>query len=116
LTQSKLASWNAGAFARSSPTSTPPSVKPIDPQTVLRDRLVDWVEGLRRPPAEARHALRPLLQERLVFTPREDATGRYYEITGVGTVTPVLAGLVDTKAWCPRGDWVGVDTRISRRS
>lgn len=52
-----------------------PPVKPIDPQTmrtVLRDRLVDWVDGLRRPPAEARHALRPLLQEHLVFTPRED--------------------------------------------
>jgi hypothetical protein len=37
-----------------------------------------------------------------VFTPREDETGRYYEITGAGTITPVLAGIVDTKAWCPR--------------
>jgi hypothetical protein len=84
-----------------------PSVKPIDPQTlrtVLRDRLVDWLEGLHRPPAEARHALRPLLQERLVFTPRETRRGRYYEITGTQTVTPVLAGIVDTKAWCPRRD------------
>jgi hypothetical protein len=66
-----------------------PRVKRIDPptlRTVLRDRLVDWVGGLRRPPAEARHALRPLLQGRLVFTPREDAEGRrYYEISGVGT-------------------------------
>ena len=38
-----------------------------------------------------------------MFTPREDTTGRYNEITGVGTVTPVLARIVDTKAWCPRG-------------
>ncbi len=37
-----------------------------------------------------------------MFTLREDETGRYYEITGVGTITPVLAGIVDTKAWCPR--------------
>lgn len=55
-----------------------PSVKPIDPQTlrtVLRDRLVDWLEGLHRPPAEARHALRPLLQGApRVHAPR-DATG-----------------------------------------
>ena len=39
-----------------------------------------------------------------MFTPRQDAEGRYYEITAVGTVTPVLEGLVDTKAWCPRRD------------
>ena len=38
------------------------------------------------------------------FTPQEDAMGRYYEITGLGTVTPVLDGVVDTKAWCPRRD------------
>jgi site-specific DNA recombinase len=37
-------------------------VQPIDPLTlrrVLRTRLVSWIAGLRRPPSEARHALRP---------------------------------------------------------
>jgi len=39
-----------------------------------------------------------------MFTPRQDAEARYYEISAIGTVTPVLEGLVDTKAWCPRRD------------
>ena len=39
-----------------------------------------------------------------MFTPRQDAEARYYEISAIGTVTPVLEGLVDTKAWCLRRD------------
>ena len=56
-------------------------------------------------PAEARQALRPLLRERLVFTPKADDRGRYYEVTGVRTVTPVPAGVVDTKGVVSRRDY-----------
>jgi hypothetical protein len=41
------------------------------------------------------------------FTPRQDAEARYYEISAIGTVTPALEVLVDTKAWCPRRDSQG---------
>ena len=48
----------------------------------LRERLTDWQGLLHRQTAEARQILRRLLVGRLVFTPREDEKGRYYEFAG----------------------------------
>jgi hypothetical protein len=73
---------------------TPPVLDAAALRGTLRARLADWQATLRRQPVEARHVLRPLLQGRLVFTPKADDRGRYYEVTGVGTVRPVLAGVV----------------------
>jgi hypothetical protein len=74
--------------------------EPLTPGAMsgIRARWLGRLMRARAGPAcaPARGSLRGL--------PREDETGRYYEITGIGAVTPVLAGFVDTKAWCPRRD------------
>jgi hypothetical protein len=46
--------------------------------------------------------LQKLIEGRLTFEPREDATGRYYAFRGVGTVTK-LAGLVPQNMASPTG-------------
>jgi len=52
----------------------------------MRERLADWRGLLRREADAGKLALRALLTGPLVFTPKEDATGRYYEFSGEGTV------------------------------
>jgi hypothetical protein len=47
--------------------------------------------------------LQKLIEGRLTFEPREDATGRYYAFRGVGTVTKLLAGLVPQNVASPTG-------------
>ncbi len=59
----------------------------------LRARLEDWRGLLCRQVAQARQILRKLLVGKLVFTPKEDASGRYYEFVGQGTLRQVLAGV-----------------------
>ena len=54
--------------------------------------------------AEARQILRRLLVGRLVFTPREDEAGRYYEFAGKGSISEVLSGVVLPKGWWPQRD------------
>ena len=68
----------------------------------LRERLTDWQGLLHRQTAEARQILRRLLVGRLVFTPREDEKGRYYEFAGQGSISNLLAGVVLPKVWWPR--------------
>ncbi len=63
----------------------------------LRARLEDWRGLLCRQVAQARQILRKLLVGKLVFTPREDASGRYYEFAGQGTLRQVLAGVAAAK-------------------
>lgn len=70
----------------------------------LRERLRDWQGLLQRQTAEARQILRRLLVGRLVFTPREDANGRYYEFVGQGSISEVVSGVVLPEGWWPQGD------------
>jgi site-specific DNA recombinase len=70
----------------------------------LRERLADWQGLLHRQTAEARQMLRRLLVGRLVFTPREDEKGRYYEFAGQGAISTLLAGVVLPKVWWPQRD------------
>jgi hypothetical protein len=70
----------------------------------LRERLTDWKGLLQRQTAEARQILRRLLLGRLVFTPREDEDGCYYEFAGQGSISTLLAGVVLPKVWWPQRD------------
>jgi len=70
----------------------------------LRSRLTDWQGLLQRQTSEARQILRRLLVGRLVFTPKKDETGRYYEFVGQGSISEVVCGAVLPKEWWPQGD------------
>jgi hypothetical protein len=48
--------------------------------------------------------LRKLLVGRLVFTPKTDATGAYYEFTGQASYGKLLTGVAGLNWWCPRGE------------
>ncbi len=63
----------------------------------LRARLEDWRGLLCRQVGQARQILRKLLVGRLVFTPRKDASGRYYEFTGQANLGRLLEGLIFPK-------------------
>jgi site-specific DNA recombinase len=67
-------------------------------QQDVRVRLAGWRGLLHRQPDEARGILRELLVGRLAFTPRVDATGRWYEITGQGSLGRLLTGVVSPSA------------------
>src|SRR5262249_55906679 len=70
-------------------------------QRLRRDlcaRLEDWRGLLRRQPVQARQILRKLVAGRLIFTPKIDEEGRFYEFTGHGTLGHVLAGSLNAKA------------------
>jgi hypothetical protein len=69
----------------------------------LRGRLTDWQGLLRQEAPQGRQALSALLSGRLVFTPREDSEGRYYEFAGQGSLGKVLAGLALPTKLVPRG-------------
>jgi hypothetical protein len=58
-------------------------------------RLVDWQALLRSNTAEARRILVKLLNGRLTFTPKREGSREFYELTGEGTVRPLLEGIVD---------------------
>src|SRR5262249_12016570 len=66
----------------------------------LRERLADWQGLLRRQTPEARQLLRTLLVGRLIFTPHQDPTGRYYQLVGQGSISPLITGVV-----LPKGSW-----------
>jgi len=68
----------------------------------LRNRLTDWQGLLQRQTPEARQILRRLLVGRLVFTPKKDETGRYYEFVGQGSISEVVCGTVLPKEWWPQ--------------
>src|SRR5262249_6306424 len=70
----------------------------------LLERLMDWRGLLQRQTAEARQILRKLLVRRLVFTPREDEEGKYYEFAGKGAISEVITGVVLPKVWWPQRD------------
>ena len=57
-------------------------------------RLTDCQALIGRQPVVARQILRKLLVGRFVMTPRENAAGRYYEITGQASYGTLLAGVV----------------------
>ena len=67
----------------------------------LRGYLADWRGLLTKHVAQARQILRKLVEGRLVFTPKEDATGQYYEFRGQGNLGRLLEGA----ALLPKG-WV----------
>src|SRR5262249_27506289 len=70
----------------------------------LRNRLTDWQGLLQRQTPEARQILRRLLVGRLVFTPKQDGIGRYYEFVGQGSISEVGCGAVLPKEWWPQRD------------
>jgi len=45
-----------------------------------------------------------LLVGRLIFTPKEDTNGRYYEFPGKGSISELLTGVVLPKGWWPQRD------------
>jgi site-specific DNA recombinase len=77
--------------------------KGLDPVTMevkLRSRLGDVRGLLRRQRDQAREALQMLIEGRLTFGPRK---GAIYEITGTGTLEPLLRGLVPQNVASPTG-------------
>jgi hypothetical protein len=68
-----------------------------------RARLAGWRDLLYRQPDEARGILRELLVGRLAFTPRVEPTGRWYEITGQGSLGRLLTGMVSPRVVTPAG-------------
>ena len=60
--------------------------------------------GLHRHPVQARQILRKLRDGRLVFTPRQDTAGAFYEITGQATYGRLLSGLACPNSVVPPED------------
>ena len=56
--------------------------------------LNEWRRLIRKHVEQGQEVPQKLIEGRLTFEPREDATGRYYAFRGAGTVTKLLAGLV----------------------
>lgn len=81
----------------------------------LLEAVGEWRSTLAKAPAEVQPALRRLIPERLEFTPREDEQGRYYEFNGVGTIEPVISGVVRVahKVASPAGTATEPISRIS---
>jgi len=75
-----------------------------------------WTGLLQRQTAEARQILRKLLVGRLVFTPREDEEGKYYEFAGKGSISEVITGVVLPKVWWPQPATPDVDAMVLLRS
>ena len=67
-------------------------------RTLRETYLSDWRGLLRSNTAQGQQALRRLIIGRLTLTPRED----HYEFRGVGTIQPMLGGLVQEMV-SPRG-------------
>jgi HNH endonuclease len=61
-----------------------------DSLAVMREALLDWQGMLHAETGPARTALQALLAGRLVFTPGPEG----YTFSGVGTVAPIIAGVV----------------------
>jgi hypothetical protein len=79
----------------------------VQPEWSVRDLrrtlgryLVDWRGLLRANVAQGQQALRRLIEGRLTFTP----TGAFYTFQGVGTIEPVLGGVVQKLASPPGFD------------
>jgi hypothetical protein len=64
----------------------------------LRGKLNDWRDLLSRNVAQGRQALRSLVPERLTFTPKRDADGRFYTFEGVAVLDRFLSGTALPKA------------------
>ena len=60
----------------------------------LRAKLSDWRALLTRNVGAARQALRGLVPERLIFTPKEQDGERVYEFSGVAVLDRILNGIV----------------------
>jgi hypothetical protein len=69
----------------------------------LRAALSDWRGTLRQEAPQARQALSALLAGRLVFTPRGEGRDLYYEFTGPGTLSKVIARLALPMELVPPG-------------
>ncbi len=69
----------------------------------LAARLTDWQGLIAGQPIQARQLLRQFLVGRLVFTPRQDEHGAYYEFTGRASYGKLLAGLVVATGVVPGG-------------
>ena len=74
-------------------------------------RLADWRGLLIRQVSEARLILTTLLADRMVFTPRQDATSVCYEFRGVAILGRLLTGIVFQRVWWPQRD---SNPRLSR--
>ncbi len=77
---------------------TRPDWNPRELRRTIERYLVDWRGLLRANVAQGQQALRRLIAGRLTFTP----TGDIYAFRGVGTIKPVLGGVVHRLA-SPRG-------------
>jgi hypothetical protein len=66
--------------------------------------LNEWRTLLRKPVEQGQDVPQKLIEGRLTFEPREDATGRYYAFRGAGTFTNYLLDSYH-KMWRPRKDW-----------
>jgi hypothetical protein len=78
----------------------PSTTSDFDPRVIEKEvcsRLTDWQGLLRREPQHSRQILKKLLLGKLVFTPKTNETGRFYEFAGKGTLTEILAGTTCTK-------------------
>src|SRR5262249_27273696 len=67
--------------------------------------LEDWQELLEGEPAPARQLLRKLFVGRLVWTPRADATGGWYDYAVDTSYGRLLAGVGGVKGMVPPG-WI----------
>ncbi len=67
----------------------------------LTTRAADWRKLLRDTPQSGHAALRALIPERLTFSPQVEGDRRFYAISGVGTVGPLISGAIQGLASPP---------------
>jgi len=65
--------------------------------------LADWRELLEGEPVQARQVLRKLLVSRLVWTPRVETGGAFYDYAADVSYGKLLAGVVPVRSMVPPG-------------
>jgi site-specific DNA recombinase len=86
--------------------SVPHGAADLEPAlAVMREALTDWQGMLRQETGPARRAMQALLKGRLVFTPQEHDSERFYTFEGEGSISPIISGIAGLqRVWWPQRD------------
>jgi len=64
-------------------------------RATLHAKLEDWRGLLQRHVPQARQVLKKMLKGSLLFHPKDEGSGRYYEFTGEGALDKILVGVAN---------------------
>ena len=69
----------------------------VEIRASLREAVREWRRTLTSHTEQARIMVQTLVDGRLVMQPQRDDDGEFYEFSGVGTLVPIISGIVPCK-------------------